>query len=41
MVLKGEVVRFVLVWWVIINFSPSGRFLLIGRVGVGNVAGEG
>ena len=41
LVLEGGVVRFVLMWWVIINFSHSGRFLLIGRVGVGNVAGEG
>ena len=41
LVLEGGVVRFVLLWWVIINFSYRGRFLLIGEVGVGSVAGEG
>ena len=41
LVLEGGVVRFVLMWWVIIIFSLSGRFLLIGGVGAGSVAGEG
>ena len=41
LVLEGGVVRFVLLWWVIIIFSHRGRFLLIGEVGLGSVAGEG
>ena len=41
LVLEGGVVRFVLMWWVVIIFIHRGRFLLIGEVGVGSVAGEG